>query len=564
MLAARAIRFGLLTALAITAPASAQSAAPHEHAAAAPLTTVAAWAKGAQLFDGLGDFHRRATTSSSEAQRYFDQGMRLVWAFNHDEATRSFAKAAELDPRCAACFWGVALTLGPNYNMPMMSGERARVGWAALASAQAMAKRASPVERALIAALARRYTGSVAIDPSNSAAPLSAYVTAMRDVAKRFPADGDVQTLLAEALMNTNPWKLWNADGTPGPGTPEIVALLRSTLAKYPLHPGANHYLIHALEASPRPGDAVAAAEALKGMMPAAGHLEHMPSHIMQRVGRYDEAAEANRKGAAADLAYLRLTAPPDYYPMYLVHNFQFLAFAAAMDGRAAETIAAARDARRAMPDTMLVAMPGLDWSLGYLYEGLLRFGRWDEMLAESAPDPQLIGLTLSYLQSRAVALAATGKVSEAEAAAAAADAVIAGVAVTATQGMNAARPLYSIGQLKARARIAAAKGRSDETIALLQQAVGIEDGLAYNEPEDTFFPVRHLLGTELLKAGRASEAEAVFRADLVRHPANGWALHGLAGALAKQGKADEAASAAAELSKVWSRSDVRLTAAAF
>ncbi len=221
------IRLLPLAALAFAQPAVAQ----HGGHAPAPRASVADWAKGAQLFDGLGSFHRKITTASPEAQRYFDQGMRLVWAFNHDEATRSFAKAAELDPKCASCFWGVALTLGPNYNMPLMAEPRARAGWEALGKAQSNAAAATPVEQALIAALAKRFNGAKPVDPSNSAPLLAAYVTAMADVARRFPDDMDVQTMLAEGMMNTNPWKLWSADGEPGPGSPAILAALGKVLA---------------------------------------------------------------------------------------------------------------------------------------------------------------------------------------------------------------------------------------------------------------------------------------------------------------------------------------------
>jgi tetratricopeptide (TPR) repeat protein len=544
-------------ALALAQPAFAQ----HESHSPAPRATVADWAKGAQLFDGLGGFHRKIT-ASPEAQRYFDQGMRLVWAFNHDEATRSFAKAAELDPKCASCFWGVALTLGPNYNMPLMAEPRARAGWEALGKARANAPAAAPVEQALIAALAKRFDGPRPLDPSNSAPLLAAYVTAMEDVARRFPDDLDVQTMLAEGLMNTNPWKLWNADGRPGPGTPAVLAALRKVLAKDPKHPGANHYWIHAVEASPDPAQAAPSADVLVGMMPAAGHLEHMPAHIYQRVGRYEESAEANRKGAAADVAYLKLTAAPDYYPMYLIHNYQFLAYSAAMEGRRAETVKALRDARAAVPDAMLLAMPGLDWSIGYLYDGMARFGLWDEILAEPAPDPRLAGLTIAWLQARATALAAKGRVAEAKALLPELDRLIALVPADATQGQNAARPLYEIGALKAKARIALAEGRRGTARIALREAVTKEDGLAYNEPSDEFFPVRHLLGAALLDAGRPAEAEAVYREDLKRHPNNGWALHGLGRALEAQGKKAEAEKA--RLKEAWRHADTELTASAF
>ena len=548
----------LLAACAV--PAFAQ---PHDdHAMAGPPQTLADWARGARLYDGLGGFHRAVTTSSREAQLYFDQGMRFVWAFNHDEATRSFARAAELDPGCASCWWGVALTLGPNYNMPLMADARAKAGWEALQKAQAASARATPVEQALVAALAARFLGPKPLDPSNSAPPLKAYVEAMRAVAAGFPADMDVQTLYAEALMNTNPWKLWNADGTPGPGTPQILAALETVLAKDPKHPGANHYWIHAVEASPHPEQAVASAERLVGMMPAAGHLEHMPAHILQRVGRYEEAAEANRKGAAADLAYLAATSPPDYYPMYLIHNFQFLAFAAAMEGRKAETIDALHKAKAAVPESMMLAMPGLDWSVGDLYNGMVRFGMWEAVLAEPRPNPKLAGLTAAWLQARATALAATGRLAEADAAVAELDPLIAATPASATQGQNLARPLYEIGALRAKARIAAARGDKVKAVALLTEAVAKEDKLAYDEPEDIFFPTRHLLGAALLAAGRPAEAEAVYREDLKRHPHNGWALHGLQAAYAAQhkypGEVDPQATAA------WKQADVRTASSAY
>ena len=526
--------------------------------------TVSGWAKGAQLFDGLGTFHRKITTRSPLAQKYFDQGMRFLWAFNHDEATRSFARAAQIDPRCASCYWGVALTLGPNYNMPMMNSARATAGWAAVRKAEANARRVTPVERALIAAVAKRYRGSGEVDPSNSEPLLNAYVEAMRGVAAKYPDDLDVQTMYAEALMNTNPWKLWNANGTENPGTQQILDALRSVLKRDPKHPGANHYYIHAIEASPHPEDALPSALALGGMMPSAGHLEHMPAHILQRVGRYEEAAEANRKGAAADLQYLKETAPPDYYPMYLIHNFQFLASAAGMEGRRAETIQALRDARQHMPDAMLIAMPGYDWPASFLYDGLVKFGMWDEMLNEPAPNPQLPGATISYLQSRATALAATGKVDEAKAELEKSANLIAATQADALQGNNHAKPIYDIGQLKAQARIASAQGKHDDAIALLTDAVADEDKLAYNEPNDMIFPTRHLLGAELLAAGKAPEAEAVYREDLKRHPNNGWAFYGLSQALAAQKKDVEAATARKQFEQAWQRADVQLSATAF
>jgi tetratricopeptide (TPR) repeat protein len=554
-----------LFAAAAFLPASAGLAQmPDSHVPQATPDTLAGWAKGAQLFDGLGTFHRKITTRSPLAQQYFDQGMRFIWAFNHDEATRSFAKAATIDPKCASCYWGVALTLGPNYNMPMMSSARGRVGWEAVRKAEANARRATPVERALIAAVGKRYRGTGEVDPSNSKPLLSAYVVAMKQVAARYPNDLDVQTMYAEGLMNTNPWKLWNDDGTQNPGTQQILDALQSVLKRDPKHPGANHYYIHAIEASPHPEQALRSAEVLNGMMPAAGHLQHMPAHILQRVGRYEDAAEANRKGAAADLVYLKETAPPDYYPMYLIHNFQFLANAAGMEGRRAETIEALKEARAHIPEQLLLGMPGLDWSASFIYDGYTKFGMWDDMLKEPAPSAKLPGATISYFQSRATALAATGKIDEAKAALAQTGKLIAAVPAEATQGNNAAKPLYEIGQLKAQARIAAAEGKRDESIQLLTQAVTLEDKLAYNEPNDMIFPTRHLLGAQLLAAGKPAEAEAVYREDLKRHPNNGWAYLGLSQALAAQKKDADAAAAKKSFEDAWRRADVHLASSAY
>ena len=534
------------------------------HMPSATPETLAEWAHGAQLFDGLGTFHRKVTTRSALAQKYFDQGMRFIWAFNHDEATRSFAKAATLDPKCASCFWGVALTLGPNYNMPMMSSPRGRVGWQAVGSAEANAHRATPTERALIAAVGQRYRGSSEVDPSNSRPLLLAYVNAMRAVVLKYPNDLDVRTMYAEGLMNTNPWKLWNADGTKNPGTQQVLDALQYVIKRDPKHPGANHYYIHAIEASPHPELALASAEVLNGMMPAAGHLEHMPAHILQRVGRYEDAAEANRKGAAADLSYLKHTAAPDYYPMYLIHNFQFLGSAAAMEGRRAEAITALRNARSYMSDQMLLGMPGLDWSASFIYDGYIKFGLWDDMLSEIAPNPKLPGATISYLQSRATALAATGKIDKAKTELAEAQKLIVAVPADATQGNNAAKPLYEIGQLKALARVATAEGKRHEAIRLLTGAVSAEDKLSYNEPSDMIFPTRHLLGAQLLTAGTPANAEAVYREDLKQHPNNGWAYLGLNQALAAEKKDEQAAVAKKQFEQAWRRSDVHLLASAF
>ena len=531
---------------------------------AASATTLAQWAQGAQRFDGLGSFARRVSTTSDEAQQYFNQGMRYLWAFNHDESTRSFAKAAELDPQCAMCFWGAALTVGPNYNLPFMAEPRAQVAYAAMQQAMQLAAGATPVEQALIAALAQRYPNAQPLDPVTQAPVLSAYAGAMKAVAQQFPDDLDVQTLYAESLMNINAWKLWSLDGTPAPGTETIIALLGGVLARDAQHPGANHYLIHAVEASPQPERGVAAAERLRGMMPAAGHLEHMPAHILQRVGRYAEAADANRKGAAADLAYFAKTKAPDYYAMYTGHNYQFLAFSTAMAGRKAETLEAARASRAVLPDAMLLAMPGVDWYIAHGYAAKLRFGLWDEMLAEPAPDARLLGLRGGYLYARAVALAAKARIAEAKQTLADLEQLAQATPADYGAGLNTAHDMFAIARLVAGARIAAAEAQPELALKLLREAVVLQDRSAYDEPEDWFFPVRHLLGANLLQAGQAAEAEQVYRRDLQLHPRNGWALFGLAQALKAQQKSAEAAAVEREFQASWREADVSLSASAF
>lgn len=554
---AAAVAFSMLVLAWHTGRARAQEAMPHVPA------TVAQWARGARLFDGLGSFHRGVTTTSALAQQYFDQGMRLLWAFNHDEATRSFAKAAELDPACAACYWGVALTVGPNYNVLVLDEVRAGVAREALQQARANAAHASAVEQALISALAARYPQAQPPGRRDLEPVLTDYAESMRAVAARFPEDLDVQTLCAEAEMTVNAWKLWRKDGQPAGVTPEIEARLESVLRRDPDHPGANHYYIHVMEASPHPQAALAAAQRLRGLMPAAGHLEHMPAHILQRVGRYEDAAEANRRGVAADLAYLAATHPPDYYPMYLAHNYQFLAYSAAMEGRKAEALAAVQSVVQTVPLQMDLGIGASGWNLTQQYAALVRFGLWDEMIALGAPDARARGLTAGYLYGRGVALAARGRTKDAEAVLAELRA-LGDVAAEEAAGTSRLRDVLAVAEPVVAARIAASAGRSDAAIALLQKAVAAEDELDYSEPADWFFPARHLLGAQLLIAGRAAQAERVYRDDLARNPANGWALYGLAAALRTQGRAGEAARVMREFDRAWRHADVRLSSSAF
>ena len=529
-------------------------------------SVLAQWAQGAQLFNNLGTHTRKITTTSPEAQAYFNQGLRLIYAFNHDEAARAFAKAVQLDPACASCYWGAGEALGPNYNMPAMT-ERWKVLWEAVRAAKQNAAHATPVEQALIGALAKRYkgpepVGADAMQPFNIA-----YANAMRDVARQFPQDDDVQVFFAEALMTANPWKLWTVDGKPTLGTDEIVATLETVLARNPQHPGANHYYIHAIEASSHPEKALASAERLPGLIPGAGHIVHMPSHIFQRVGRYADAAAANRAAVLVDLAYMDRAKPPawSYYGgMYLAHNYQFLAYAAAMQGRAAESLQATRTMRATLPDAVLHMGMGLDWYAAEVYFSMERFGRWNELLSEPAPDPTLIGLTAAYHYARTAAFAVTGKLDKAIAEKTKLDALAATVPASAPAGLNTVKDMVAVASLVASARIATAQGKADQAIAALREAVVKEDALAYDEPADWFVTVRHLLGAQLLKSGKATDAEAVYREDLQRHPNNGRALYGLAQALKAQNKSEEAVAIDKQISQAWKNADVKLTTSAF
>jgi tetratricopeptide (TPR) repeat protein len=541
----------------------AQSTAPaapmpmqNGHEMATVPATMAAWAEGAQLFGDVGSAHRPVTTKSEEVQRYFDQGIRLMWAFNHDEATRSFAKAAALDPDCAACYWGVSLTVGPNYNLPFLAAPRAKVAFEALHLAQQHIASASPVEKALIEALVRRYPSDAPLDAGAALPVQTAYSEAMHAVAGRFPDDLDVQTLYAESLMNLHAWKLWGADGKPAPGTQEVVAILESVLARDPAHAGANHYYVHALEASPNPGKAVASAERLRTLAPAAGHLVHMPAHIFQRIGRYADSAAANEHAAAADEAYVHQTRPPDYYPvMYTAHNYQFLAYATAMQGRSRDTIAAVDASRRVVSDAMLLEMPGADWYVAELYSARVRFGRWDELLAMPRPDARLPGLMVAYLYARGMATAATGRVADAKQALDELKSMETSVPADAGAGQNLLRDLIAVAIPCVEARIARAQSQRDVEIAALRRGVAAEDRISYDEPKNWFFPVRHALGAALLEAGDAAGAERVFLEDLRQSPDNGWALRGLAAALKAQHK--PADSVERQLATAWKQADV-------
>jgi tetratricopeptide (TPR) repeat protein len=515
-------------------------------------------ANAVPLFDDLGSYHRAISTKNRAAQKYFDQGLRLLYGFNHDEAERAFREAARLDPRCGICYWGVGLTLGPNINLPM-DPERNAKAVEAVAKSKAVAAPGYAVERALIDALALRYSA----DPAADRAKLDeAYADAMGGVYKRFPADDDVATLYAEAMMDLRPWKFWNADGTPAPGTEAIVTTLETVLKRNPTHPGANHYYIHATEASKNPERATASAKRLETLVPGAGHLVHMPAHVYMRTGNYAGASDANAKAAAVDERYIKANNVQGVYPiMYYTHNQQFLAAAAAMEGRSA----VAREAAQKTTDLAIPVakeMPMAEFVVPWAMYFALRFEKWDDVLAMPKPDDALPTAVALWHFGRGVAFASQNKLDEANAERTAFQDAAAKIPPDAMMNLNSSKDLLAVAAASLDAKLAQARGDNRGAIASWMRAVTAEDALAYDEPPAWYYPVRESLGGAYLRAGRFIVAEQVFRKDLERNPENGRSLFGLAEALKGQKKDAEAAEAQARFKKAWSRADVTPTVA--
>lgn len=510
------------------------------------------------LFEGLGRHHRAISTGSTQAQRYFDQGLTLAYAFNHDEAIRSFTEAARLDPQCAMAWWGIALCNGPHINNPAMDEQRSAAAWAAVEKARSI-HAGTDVERRLIQAVAARYSP----DPQAPRAPLDqAYAAAMRDLWRDFPNDADIGCLFAESMMDLRPWDLWTLDGRAQEGTPEILATLERVLQLDPMHPGANHLYIHAVEASPHPERAVAAADRLRTLAPGAGHLVHMPAHIDVRTGKWAAAAEANRRAIKADQAYRRVSPRQGFYHVYMAHNHHFLAYACMMEGRRDEALAAARAMVAGIPEEFLSENGALvDPYTPIVVETMVRFGMWDRILREPAP-PESLPITRAFWRfSRAVALAAKSQVSQAREEQALFREQVASLPGDAMMAINKASVALSIADDMLEGEIAYREGRIDDAVASLRRAVATEDGLKYMEPPDWIQPVRHPLGAILLDAGRAAEAEQVYRDDLARWPENGWSLYGLSRALRAQGKLTEADAVEQRFARAWARADVKINA---
>lgn len=514
------------------------------------------------LYEGLGDFGRNVTTSSPEAQKYFNQGLCFLYAFNHDEAIRSFQQAATLDPACAMAWWGVSLANGPHINNPLVPPPRAKAAWDALGMAKNTAGNATELERELIAALERRYS-----DPQpDDRLPLDeAYAAAMREVYQRYPNDADIGALFAEAMMDLRPWDLWTPEGQPQPGTEEICATLESVLAKSPKHPLALHLYIHAVEASPNPDKASDPADRLRDLQPGLGHLVHMPSHIDVRLGRWAQSIDANQKAVVGDRRYREQSPQQGFYHVYMAHNHHMLAYSAMMCGQSKLAIDAINEMAQGIPVDWLKENAAMaDGFAAMPLEVLVRFGRWNEVLAAPEP-PDYLPLSRALRHcARGIAYAAQRNIDQAKQEQTAFLAACKAVPEGAGFGNNTAENILAVATHLLAGEILYPEGKVDQALAELREASRREDQLRYSEPPDWIHPVRHALGATLLKENRAAEAEAVYREDLRRQPNNGWSLYGLARSLRLQNKTHEADRIESQFATIWKDADIKISSSCY
>jgi tetratricopeptide (TPR) repeat protein len=556
----------LALAFAGCAPPDGPEPTADEDAAAAAAKQELVARAGAPLFEGMGKHHHPITTSDPGAQRYFDQGLVIDFAFNHAESVRSFRAAQRLDPDCAMCYWGEALALGPNINVTsngkaVMSDEDRIAAYAAIRKAVALKEKASEAERDYIDALVTRYNG----DPATPREPLDeAYVNAMRGLYEKYPGDDDAAALFAESLMNTMPWDYWLDAGNPKPRTVEALAALETVLTRSPAHPMAIHLYIHAVEASSKPERAEGPADTLANLVPGAGHLVHMPAHIYWRVGRYHDASEANVRAAAVDESYIAQCNAQGFYPaMYYPHNIHFLWAASSMEGRSRVAIEAARKVAANVRLEMIEEFPSVEFFHTIPLLALTQFGKWDALLAEPQPPADLEFSNGIWHYARATAFA---RMNDLEAAKSEQEKLAPLLEAADVHFLDTlyypASSLLKIADALVQGEIAMAAGDFDEAIAHFETAVATQDELPYTEPPFWYYPTRHSLGRALLAKGDAAAAEAVYRKDLEDYPHNGWAMFGLIQSLEAQGK--DASETKALFEHVWSQADVTLTASTF
>jgi tetratricopeptide (TPR) repeat protein len=526
----------------------------HEHHETAPRAESSAESPP-PLYRDLGSYHMAITTRSPVAQRFFDQGLRLTYGFNHDEAIKAFREAARLDSTCAMCWWGIAYALGPNINAPMDTSA-VKPAWEALKRAVRAAPHVGPRDRAYVRALEARYAAD---PPANRAALDSAWSRAIGEVARRYPRDDDAATLYAESLMDLRPWNYWSNAGKPrAPSTLETVAVLERVVKRRLDHPGACHFYIHAIEASTFAARAVPCAERLGNLVPGAGHLVHMPTHIYMRLGRWEDAVDHNAQAVHVDQAYVDARHPTGVYPLgYVPHNYHVMWEALEMLGRSEEALSAARTIAEKVPADAVRAIPPFEYYSPVVLFTLARFSRWDDALREPAPPPDLRYTTGIWHYVRGLAHGAKGDFAAAAAERDSVSAIAARIPPEMTANLNSERALLEVAEHHLAGDIAARQGRTDDAVRALRAGIAVEDELTYDEPSAWPLPLRQQLGAVLLAAGRAKEAERAYREDLVRYPRNGWSLRGLAESLKAQGRAKDGAAIEAQFRKVWARADV-------
>lgn len=509
----------------------------------------------------LGSHTFPVSTRNPLAQQYINQGLNLAYAFNHAEARRAFREAARLEPDLAMAYWGQALVLGPNINAMMEPNEEPQA-LEIVQKAKSLMANASPKEQALINALEKRYSGQTEHREAND----RAYAQAMREVLQRFPHDEDVAMLYVESMMDLRPWGYWMLDGQPYEGTAEIVALTEEVLRRNPKHPGALHMYIHLIEPTSTPERAEQAADTLLTLMPAAGHLIHMSSHIYQRVGRYADSIKSNQLAIAADEDYILQCQAQGLYPMvYYPHNIHFLWFAATLDGQSKLAMSAAQEAASRIDDEVLKTIPLTAIFRVTPFWALARFGHWQEILAQPAPPATNLFLTGSWHYVRGLAFVATKQLQQAENELEALRKIMKDPLLDSPLlSKNTTKTVLNAAPEVLAGEIAAARGQFDQAIAYLEKAVRLEDALVYTEPSEFHLPPRLALGAILLESGRPNEAETVYWEDLRRNRNNGWALYGLAQALRAQNKNDEAAIITARFEQAWARADIKLRASRF
>jgi tetratricopeptide (TPR) repeat protein len=544
LMAVRALRPTILSSLTIFLDLSLTiGAAAQDHAVGT--------AKPVTMMTGLGDLHHPVSTKNAGAQEFFDQGLRLIYAFNHAEAARSFHKAAELDPKLAIAYWGIAEAVGPNYNDPA-SEDRFKQAHEAIQKAVDLSGDASDAERGYILAMAKRFPADPKSDRRKAA---EGYRDAMREVVKNNPDDLDAATLFAESGMDLHPWGLWHRDGTPEAGTEEIVATLESVIKRDPNHLGALHYYIHAVEASNSPERALAGANRLASLAPAAGHIVHMPAHVYIRTGDYAAAVKTNETAAAVDRAYIQRSGAQGIYPMmYYSHNLHFIAMCSAMTGDYAQSHKAAEMLATHVGPSVK-DMPPLEGFMTIPMAVDVRFHKWDAILATKAPAAEMKATTGFWHFARGMALAGKGRTSEAEAEykiVAEAEKATSPDAIFQMPVNNKTKDILKIAENVLGAQVALAKKDTAAAVGMLREAVAVQDTLKYDEPQDWFFPVRESLGGVLLMNGDAKAAEQIFREDLTKNLRNPRSLFGLHQALKAQDRNSDAWFVEQEFHKAW------------